>query len=330
MAEITSADMIIYESEFATALTETIQQNTEAFNAQSAGSIVLRDETLPGNYDSSSFFLTDGSLVNRQDLTSVAAQTPDQIVQDERTAVKVHRKSFLRAMDKAAKMSGLSFDSIVAAAGEQVAKETIADKLNNGLLAARVSLANVAGVTNSVVAATVKFVTIANLMDTLRKFGDSTDRIVAWVMHSEQYFDLGLSSLDDDVVNVADGIVRRIDIPALGRPILVSDSASLIVTGDTPDSYYVLGLSRGAVDINQSESTNAVLNRVTGLEQLAVDIQSEWAYNVGVKGFAWDIGNGGANPDASAFATASNWDQVATSVKDLAGVVLKCNRRADV
>jgi hypothetical protein len=330
MAEITYSDLIVYESQFKSAVTETIQQMTDAFNAGSNGAIMLRSETLQGHYDASSFFQTDGSLVNRQDITSVASLTPDQIVQSENRSVKLHRQSFGRLHDKAAKISGLAFDDIVGAFGQQVAAEMVADKLNYGILAARVALGAQSAVVNDDTAATVKTISIASLMDTLRLFGDQTSRIAAWVMHSDLYFDLGLASLDDDVTNIADGIVRRVDIPGLGRPILVTDSSSLFVTGDTPDSYYALGLVKGAIDINESETMNAVVNRVTGLKQLAVDVQSEWAYNVGVKGFAWDSGNGGINPDDSAYATTTNWDKVATSAKDLAGVVLKCNRRADV
>lgn len=41
-----------------------------------------------------------------------------------------------------------------------------------------------------------------------------------------------------------------------------------------------------------------------------------------MKGFAWDVANGGANPTDNALATGSNWDMTATSFKDLAGVSL--------
>jgi hypothetical protein len=44
-----------------------------------------------------------------------------------------------------------------------------------------------------------------------------------------------------------------------------------------------------------------------------------------VKGYRWDVTNGGANPDDSSLGTGSNWDRAATSDKDLAGVVLKCH-----
>jgi hypothetical protein len=61
---------------------------------------------------------------------------------------------------------------------------------------------------------------------------------------------------------------------------------------------------------------------------LVVRVQAEYAYSLGIKGFKYDVANGGANPDATAVGTASNWDKVATDKKDLAGVILKCQAAA--
>lgn len=329
MAVTVTSDMKVYEAQFATGFTETLQQNIEAFNAASGGAIVMRSSAMPGNYDYNSFFVTNGSLISRQDITSVSSLTPTKLTQEENIAVKLHRKSATDLTSKAAKMAGISFDQMVFAHGQQWAVEYQTDMLNSALLAARVALANQANVTNDVTAAASKTISHTHLLGTLRKFGDKTDRIAAWVMHSTQFFDLGIQALTDDVTNVADGIVRRIDVPGLGRPILVTDSASLIATADTPDSYYVLGLVAGGVDCNESEGINQVIDNVTGLEQLVVRVQAEYAYNLAVRGFKWDTANGGANPTSGTLGTGSNWDKVATADKDLAGVVLKCQALAD-
>ena len=53
---------------------------------------------------------------------------------------------------------------------------------------------------------------------------------------------------------------------------------------------------------------------------LRVRLQGEYAYNVGVKGTAWDVANGGVNPDDATLGTGTNWDSVMDDVKDLAGV----------
>lgn len=324
MAVTLASDMKVYESQFQTGLTEALTQNVAAFNASSNGSIVLRSAEVKGNYEQAAFFTTISSLISRQDITSSSALTPTKIAENENISVKLHRKSATDLTFKAAKMAGISFDEMVMAHGEQFAKAMLVDQLNEALLAARVALANQAAVTNDVTGATTKSITHKNLLQTLAKFGDASDKVVAWVMHSQQFFDLGVQSITDNITPVADGIIRRVDVQGLGRPILVTDSASLIATADTPDSYFVLGLQAGAVDINQSEAVNTIIDNVTGLEQLVVRSQSEYAYNLGVRGFKWDMANGGANPDDTTLGTASNWDKVATDSKDLAGVVLKC------
>lgn len=329
-AEVTTvSDMKIYESQFATARTETLQQNVAAFNAASNGAIIMRSSVMPGNYDYNSFFKTNGGLISRQDIASVAALEPTQIIQDENVSVKLHRKSATDLTHKAAKMAGLTMDEFIFAHGQQWAVEYQTEMLDRALAAARAALVTDAENMNDITGATVKTISHSALLRTLAKFGDKTNRIAAWIMHSTQYFDLGIQAIDDDITNVADGIVRRVDVPGLGRPIIVTDSASLIATGDTPDSYFVLGLVAGGVDCNESEGINQVIDNVTGLEQLVVRVQAEYGYNLGVKGFKWDVATTGANPSNANVATGTNWDQCATSNKDLAGVVLKCQALAD-
>ena len=319
-----ASDMKVYEAQFQTGLTETIQQNTDVFNASSNGGIILRSQAQKGNYEYNAYYSAISSLVSRQDITSDSALNPTKIAQIENIGVKLHRKSATDLTYKAAKMAGVSMDEMMFAHGQQVGKAYTTEMVNDALLAARVALANVAGVTNDITGAGTKTISHTALLNTLKKFGDQTDKIACWVMHSQQFFDLGIQSIADDIVNVADGIVRRIDVPGLGRPILVTDSASLIATADTPDSYFVLGLAAGGVDVNESEPLQTVVDQVTGLEQLVVRAQSEMAYTLALKGFKWDVGNGGANPDATDLADASHWDKIATDNKDLAGVVLKC------
>ena len=69
------------------------------------------------------------------------------------------------------------------------------------------------------------------------------------------------------------------------------------------------------------EARNALLERVGGGEQITRRFQAEYAYNLEMKGFTWDIANGAANPTDSALGTSSNWDQTAASIKDTAAVM---------
>jgi hypothetical protein len=67
-----------------------------------------------------------------------------------------------------------------------------------------------------------------------------------------------------------------------------------------------------------------VIKMITGLEQLVVEIQGEYANTVSIEGFAWDVTNGGSNPNDTALATTTNWDKVRTDTTGLPLVKLLC------
>src|SRR5690606_15379567 len=83
---------------------------------------------------------------------------------------------------------GLSQDAIRVAAGEQVAKDVLADMLNNAVRAGRAALA--AQAANKHTIASNGTMDTAALVDGLALFGDAASRIDAWVMHSKVAFDL--------------------------------------------------------------------------------------------------------------------------------------------
>jgi hypothetical protein len=320
-----TSDFKIYDELMHTGYTETVQQFTDAFNEGSNGAIALVSEEKLGEYEKEAFYEALSAPISRQDITSVAAVTDRNLTQDENIRVKLHRKFDPTAVTKKQfKMIGRDPDEFFMVLGAQYAKDAAREKLDTGLLAARVALANVSAVLNDVTSASITSVTHTNLLRTIGKFGDAHDRIVAFVMHSTQFFDLGVQAIADQIDTIASGIIQVFNVPGFGRPFIVTDSASLIATADTPDSYFVLGLSRNAIQLIESETPEFLQDEVSGLEQIVMRYQGEYAYNLGVKGFKWDTANGAGNPDATALATASNWDRSMTSDKDLAGVVLKC------
>ena len=70
------------------------------------------------------------------------------------------------------------------------------------------------------------------------------------------------------------------------------------------------------------------IETTNGNENIQRTIQSEWTYNTGVKGFTWDKANGGASPNTAALATSDNWNRVATSHKNLGGVVIETRAKS--
>jgi hypothetical protein len=127
------------------------------------------------------------------------------------------------------------------------------------------------------------------------------------------------------VVNVADRVIYEASPVTLNRPVIVSDISSLIneVSGSTT-TYNVLGLTTNGVVVTESEQSEVISEVVTGLENLVLRLQGEYAVNVGCKGYKWDTTGGGVNPTTASLGTTTNWDQVMTSIKDLAGVRCLC------
>jgi hypothetical protein len=250
----------------------------------------------------------------------VSSATDLALTQDEFIRVKLNRKigpvantrdSFRKIM---ARYSQTEFTDIIA---EQASNAQQLDMLNSVLRAGRAALANQSSVLYDGTAGTMSTATLVN---GLAKFGDAADKVVCWVMHSKAYFDLVQSQITANIDGISNFNVQTGTPVTLNRPVVLSDSAALIA--GSPSQYYTLGLTAGALLAESSEQDDIVIDEVTGNENLIVRIQGEYAFNAGVKGFKWDVANGGANPNDTALATGSNWDTAVTSYKDFAGVVI--------
>jgi hypothetical protein len=327
MATSLPTDMKFQDPFFYSGYSDVIQQAVEKFNGGSNGTITLTSNRKPGDYDYESFFANAGGLVSRQDQTSVAAATGIKLTQAETVGVKLNRKigpvewtrsSFLKA--------GLDENAMRVAAGEQAAKDVLADMLNNSLRAGRAALDNVAGSTFTV--GSNGTLDTTSLNTGLSLMGDQADRVSAFVMHSKTYFDLVGYQITP--TNNGDMIANSAVVsgmPAtLGRPIIVTDSDALAVTTGTGTAavtdYFTLGLTSGGLNVEDTEEEFVTLDMVTGLEQLVIRMQGEFAYNMRVKGFAYDV-SAGKNPTDAAVGTGANWDAAYADVKSRAGIVIQ-------
>lgn len=324
MATGKASDFKIYDDQINGGLVETLVQQTNAFNAASRGSIRLMDKRLRGDYEYESFFTNISSLVTRRDTTSVSAATDLALAQDEFVSVKLNRKigPVANTLDSFRKIGrGADDQSMSFLIGTQVAKAMMVDKLNNAVRALRAAIDNVS--TNTTL--TAEKLDTDHLVDGLALMGDMADQVVVWVMHSKPYFDLVKNQIAANIDGVSNFNVAQGTPITLNRPVLVTDSEALRIDGSPNGDYqyFTLGLVPGAATLENSEEEIIHAELVTGLENLVVRMQGEFAYNLGMKGFQWDVANGGANPTDTNVGTGSNWDKVATSYKDLAGIVIE-------
>lgn len=328
MADYLASNFKVYQEYMKTRAAETLQQQADGFNAAVNNAIILSTVEKAGDYEYESFFKDIASLVTRRDNTSVSAATKLSMAQDEFIRVKLNRKigpvdqtrdSFRKIF---ARYSETEFAGIL---GGQIAVAQQLDMMNSGLLAARAALDNVSSNAMRYTIPSSGTITTAGMVSGLALMGDRADRIVAWVMHSKPYYDLVKEQIAAKIDGVANFNVQTGTPITLNRPVLVTDSASLKVTSGSPavTDYYTLGLTANGVLCEVTETSDIVIDDVTGGENIITRLQGEFAYNVGVKGFKYDVGNGAANPNATALGTGSNWDLAASDLKSVAGVVLK-------
>lgn len=318
-----ASNMKVYQEYFAARVNELLAQRGDVFNAASNGAIKLTTISRRGDYDYSSLFSNVSGIAARRDTTSLSGVTDTNLAQDEHVKVKLNRKIIPVAQTRDAfrkafgHYSQTEFTDIVA---EQAANAMQIEMCDSALLGVRAALKQQTA--SYYTESSLGSISTQTLVNMLKKMGDRADRIVAWVMHSKPYYDLVLNQMGQLATPFAGYQIAQGTPVTLNRPVIIVDSASLKSQLNSPDvdDYFTLGLTAGAVEVENTEEQEVVVQDVTGLENLVIRFQGEYAYNLGCKGFKWDVSNGGANPSATAVALGTNWDTHLTDVKDRAGV----------
>ncbi|HWQ34322.1 MAG TPA: major capsid protein [Blastocatellia bacterium] len=324
MAIGTATDFKIYPDQFFGGMVETLEQNVDAFNQASGGALRLITQRKKGHFEQESFIKKLSGLISRRDISSTAAVADNKLAQDEIVGVKINRRigPVAETMDAFRKIQ-VPPDQFSFLLGQQIGPEIAADFVNTGLLALEAALENVAGVFYDHSGVGAGTITQSGLVNGLAKFGDASTRVKAWVMHSKPYFDLMQDLITNKLYENTGIVVFEGSVATLNRPTIVIDSPSLLKTG-TPNTYRILGLVDGAMEVAESEERSVVSDTITGQENLVVRIQGEHAYNLKLKGFKWDTAGGGVNPTDAALSTGANWINVMADVKSLGGIVIKC------
>lgn len=307
-------------------MTEVIDQQIELFNAASAGTITLQSSNHQGDYNDAAFWQLISGLVKRRNSRGSGAVAQKDLEQLLDTSVKVAAGTppvsippgRMTWIQRNPEEQGTVY-------GQQLAKAMMQDMLNTAITGVYAALSQVTtgGVTGNGVVydGTADTMTPTALVQGQKLFGDRGSAIKAWIMHSKVINDLWIDNLTNTERLFKYESVS-INADPFGRLFIVTDSDSLIATTPTPDEYHTLGLVPGAVYVGQNNDFDSNIETSNGDENILRTIQSEWTYNLGVKGFAWDKANGGASPTDAAIGTSTNWDQNVTSLKDVAGVIV--------
>lgn len=320
---------LIYPELVHTGLVETLAQNSNAFNAASNGAIQLITQAFRGDFLQESFFNQVG-LISRRVNSGVSPVNPTlgeptAVTGREKITVKLNRR--IGPVDwtrDVANLMGMSQEVFSLAMGEMAAKEIQIDWLHTALVALAAATVNEAEQT--VIASPLPDIDTPLLTRGLQVYGDALGSVKLWVMHSAVYFALVREQIGANITNIADFNVREGTPVTLGIPVLVTDDAALVapVSPDLPETrqYTTLGIVEGGVSILEQGEPFVHTEIQQGRENLVVAMQGEHGFGLGLKGYSWDVGNGGQNPDDTALGTGSNFDSVATDSKNLAAAAI--------
>lgn len=313
------SQMQVFNEYVMPATLETLDQMLDAFNAASNGTIVLSPDGFTGDFLQQSFFQNLGAAQRRVNrYAAQAAVTPVDLTELQNTTVKV-AGGFGPVRYEPSQMTWLQRPTVqgIEVASKAFAEILLKDQLNTAIAALVAAITSQAAATNDV-SATLG-ITQSALNNSHAKFGDASQSLVAQVMQGSTWHKLVGQAITNSTNLFVAGNVRVVDI--LGKVTVVTDAPALMQTG-TPNKEIILSLAAGAALVHDSRDIISNVQTTNGQTRIETTIQVDYSFGMGLKGYTWDVANGGKSPTSAALATGTNWDKTATSIKDTAGVAL--------
>ena len=310
--------MQVYDTEIRTTTIELLGQKLEAFNAASGGTIVLNTNAWAGNYTKESFFQTLAGAQRRVDRNAaISSQASTNLTEGEFVGVKV-AGGFGPILFEPSQMTWVmeSPETAIMVIAEGFADALLADQLNTAVGAAVAAVENIAALVNDVSATAGLSQQALNAGHF--KFGDMNGMLVADIMHSS-----GNESLIDKALANGERLFESSNVQVisiLGKLIVVSDIPTLYVAG-TPNKTKVLSLTSGGIIVDNAGDIITNMETTNGSTRIETTWQADYTFGLKLKGYAWDVANGGASPDDAALFTGTNWDIAVTDNKHSMGTL---------
>jgi Major capsid protein 13-like len=319
------SDFEVFSSFAYKTMTEVLKQQIDLFNAASNNAIILRPAANIGDYTDAAHYAKISGLVRRRNAYADTAVTEKVLQQLLDTSVKVAAGTPPIRIDPGM-FKWIQQDPQIAGViiGKQMAVDTLADMLNTAIMGYVAATSGQSEVINDISAGSgaAGNVSLAALAQTAGKMGDQAQNIVAWVLHSKPLYDIYGAALANANQLFVFGNVK-VATDGFGRPMVVTDSPSLVENVSGTNHYFTLGLTPGAILVDTNNDFTDNVETKNGNENIVRTYQAEWSYNLAINGYAWDKTAGGHSPADNAIASTANWDRYATSHKDLAGVMLE-------
>jgi len=316
------SQMQVFNQYVQPAVIETLAQMVEKFNAASRGAIVLTTTGFTGDFLQQSFWAAVHSAQRRVDrYAAQGAASATDLTALKMSAVKI-AGGFGPIRFEPSQMTWLSKPTAegIEVISRNLAEALMRDQLNSAIIALRAAIANQATATNDVSASAG--MTYSAINDGHAKFGDASGNIIANVMTGAVYHKLIGLNLSNAQQLFQAGNVTVVDM--LGKAIVVTDAPGLYVAG-APNKSHVLGLVAGAATVFDAGDLITNIETSNGQTRIETTMQADYSFGLALKGYTWDEANGGKSPTDAEIATATNWDKVATDIKNTAGVVTIAN-----
>jgi hypothetical protein len=312
------SDMKVYNDEIVGNTIELLGQRIDQFNAASGGTILLSAATFMGDFSKESFFNQIASAKRRVDRYATNnAQAATSLTQSELVGVKV-AGGFGPVLFEPAQLTWLQQDpgAAITAISTGFADALLADQLNTAVGCAVAAVENQAALVNDVSGSTG--ITQVALNGSHAKFGDMSMMLQADVMTGSVYHRLVTEALNNSNRLFESTNVTVVDI--LGKIAVVSDIPALSESG-TPNKDKVLSVTAGGIIVDNASDIVSNLDTSNGKERIETTWQADYTFGVKLKGYAWDVANGGKSPlDAELF-TGTNWDKAVTENKHTLGTL---------
>lgn len=317
------SDMKVFNEYLKHTTIETIAQMVEKFNAASNGAIRLTPQGIDGDFLQESLWAGLHSAQRRVDRYATNnAQSATALAQVQANSVKV-AGGFGPILWEPSQLSWIQKNPAEAleVISRNLSEAIMADQLNTAIAALVAAISNVAGATNDVSA--TAGVTYGAINGAHAKFGDASGLLVAQVMTGEVFHKLVGQNLANAQQLFNSQSVNIVDI--LGRPVIVTDAPALysaaVADPAAPAKQKVLSLADSAAIVHDGSDVVTSVQTSNGKERIETTFQADYSFGLGLKGYAWDIANGGKSPTNAELATGSNWDLFVNSVKSSAGVI---------
>lgn len=312
------ADMKVYNDDIVGTTIELLGQKTDQFNAASGGAIVLSTAAWRGDFSRESFFNQIASAKRRVDRYATnATQAATALTQGELVGVKV-AGGFGPILFEPAQMTWLNEDPAAAirAISEGFSDALLADQLNTAVGAAVAAVSGQTALVNDVSA--TAGISLQALNGSHAKFGDQSQLLITDVMTGATWHNLVGKALDNDNQLFVSGNVMVVDV--LGKRYVISDIPALLETG-TPDKAKVLSVVASGIVVDNASDIISNVDTSNGKQRIETTWQADYTFGLRLKGYSWDVANGGKSPIDSELFTASNWDKAVAENKHTLGTL---------